>query len=179
MNDIKNDTVDIATAEFLKDVLVTKRASIKDFEEKAPNLKFDANNGTVWQFIILKSLEVDFAYLMPLANHLIDNNYYEVDNNMVKYAALNGFKLEEGLGKLQNMQDNINGYMKDFFFEEKMIITNEPAQNIYNLTKKIVNRAKEEDYNEVKEIFDKAGVDSSTIKLMQRPQIAKKSTLKM
>lgn len=172
-----NNKVDLNTATFLKNALVSQSASIKNFEDQVPTLKFDGENALAWQFIVLKSFEVEYSYLMPLANHLLDHNYCIVDKNMAKFAALNGYQLEVGLNNLKNVQDQLNGHMSDFFFDEKLIITNEPAQNIYNLAKKIISRTSEENYKEVQEVFQKAGIDSNSIKLMHRPQV--KSVLKM
>lgn len=173
----KDNNIDETTARYLKDILVAKKVSIKDFEEKAPNLKFDEDTKTVWDFVIIKSFDINYSYLMPLAHHLIDHNYCSVDSNMAQYAALTGYQLEQGLNNIKKVQDTVNETMADFRFEEKMVITNEPAENIYNLAKKIISRTADSEYNKVKEVLEKAGVDTSTVKLMNRPE--KKVSLKM
>lgn len=172
-----NNKIDINTATFLKEILENKKVSIKDFEERVPNLKFDNDSDSVWQFIVIKSFDINFAYLMPLAHHLIDHNYYSVDENLVKYAALNGYQIEKGLESFKEVQDNVNAIMSDFYFEEKMVITNKPAQDVYELAKKIISRSNDHDYNAAKEVFVKAGVNLDGSKLMNR--VTTKSKLKM
>lgn len=165
--------IDKNVAEFLNNLLVNKTASVKNFEDKVNDLKFDGENATVWQFVVLKSFDNDFSYLMPLANHLLDNNYCLVEGPMVKYAALNGYKLEISLKSMQSPLDEINKFTKECGFTEQLVLTNEPAQAILSLAKKIVNRSNDKDFEEVKDIFEKSGLDISNIKLMQKPNVQK------
>lgn len=169
--------IDTNVGLFLKDVLTGGKNLVKFFEEKKNNLNFEGENANVFQFIVLKSFEIDFHFLMPLSNHLIDNNYCIIDKNMTQYAALNGFKVEEVLKKLKQMQDGVNDTMKDFRFEEKMVITNQPATDIYNLAKKIINNSTQESYENVKAMFESAKFDLNSSELMQRKEI--KSSLKV
>lgn len=167
-------TLDINVAGFLNDILTNRNASIKNFEEKVPSLKFDEINSTVWQFIVLKSLDSEYSYLMPLAHHLLDHNYVVVDNSMVKYAALNGYKLESGLNRMQQPLDEVNKMTQECGFTEKLVIKNEPAEAFLALAKKIVNHSTEQDFQSVKDIFVSAGLDITNIKLLQKPQTQKK-----
>lgn len=160
--------VDEYNVNFLKEILTNKKVSLQDFEDNITHFTFGDDNKMIWQFVIIKSFELDFHYLMPLANHLIDHNYYEVDTNVVQYAALNGLQLEKSLEKIKDLENNINDNMQAFHFDEKLVITNEPAQNIYNLSKKIMSRSNDNDYLLAKEIVEKAGVDINTSKLMFR-----------
>lgn len=168
-----SEQVDINVAKFLNDILMTKNASVKKFEEKLPELKFDGVNNTAWQFIVLKALDPDFSYCLPLAHHLLDFNYCVVEGPMVKYAALNGYKIESGLATMQKPLDEVNKITQECGFTEKLIVINEPAENIVALAKKIVHHSNDNDYNEVKDILEKAGVNVSQVKLMQRPIVKK------
>lgn len=169
-----DNKIDNQVAEFLKDILVTQNASVKKFEDNITHLKFDEENSSVWQFIVLKSFDVDFQYLLPLANHLVDNNYCLVTKHMLQYAVLNGYQIEVALNSMKDVENQLNNNMKDFHFEEKLVIVNEPAQNIYNLAKKLVNRSNDNDFQEVSEMFAKSGIDSTKAKLLQRPQTGQK-----
>lgn len=164
-----DNKIDIKVGEFLKDLLETGVASIQKFEEKLPELKFDGVNATAWQFIVLKSLDPEFPHFQPLAHHLLDHNYCLVEGPMVKYAALNGYKFESSLSNLQKPLDSINSFTADCGFSEKLIVTNKPVEAIINIAKKIVSHANDTDYNEVKDIFEKSGVDIRQSKIMNRP----------
>lgn len=167
------EEVDVKVGEFLKDVLETGNASVKKFEDKVSELKFDGVNATAWQFIVLKALDPEFSHFQPLAHHLLDHNYCLVEGPMVKYAALNGYRLESGLASMQKPLDEVNKFTQDCGFSEKLVVTNKPAENIIALAKKIVSRSNDNDYNEVKEILEKAGVNVSQSKLMHRPNVSK------
>lgn len=168
-----SEEMNVHVGMFLNDILTTQDASVKKFEEKLPELKFDGVNNTAWQFVLLKALEPDFAYFMPLAHHLLDYNYCVVEGPMVKYAALNGYKIESGLAAMQKPLDEVNKITQDCGFTEKLIVKNQPAEDIIDLAKKIVAHSNDNDYNEVKDILTKAGVNVSQVKLMQRPSLSK------
>lgn len=174
---MKNDNkMDTNTVTYLKDILVAKKSSIEEFEEKMPTLKFDGENSVTWNFIVLKAFDTEFSYLMPLANHLLDYNYCAVNKDMTQFAALQGYQVEVVLNKMKSIQDNVNDSMKAFHFDEKLVVTNQPAENIYNLAKKIVNHANENDYQATIELFEKSGINMDNVKLLNRPA---KSSLKM
>lgn len=168
-----SEPVDQNVAKFLNDILLTRNASVKKFEEKLPELKFDGSNALAWQFVVLKALEPDFSNFLPLAHHLLDYNYCVVEGPMVKYAALNGYKIESGLAAMQKPLDEVNKITQDCGFTEKLIVKNQPAEDILDLAKKIVAHSNDNDYNEVKGILEKSGVDISQFKIMQRPNLSK------
>lgn len=167
-----SEPADHNVAKFLNDILLTKNASVKKFEQALPELKFDGSNALAWQFVVLKALEPDFANFLPLAHHLLDYNYCVVEGPMVKYAALNGYKIESGLAAMQKPLDEVNKITQDCGFTEKLVVKNQPAEDILDLATKIVRHSNDNDYNEVKDILVKAGVNLSHSKLMQRPTVS-------
>lgn len=153
---------------FLNDAL-TGKVSVEKFEQQVNELSFDGPNANVWQFIVLKSFDTDFSYLQPLANHLLDHNYCLVEGPMVKYAALNGYKIEASLARMQEPLDELNRFTQECGFSEKAVVVNKPAEAILGIAKKIINQSNDKDFQEVKEILENAGVDVSKVKLMQKP----------
>ncbi len=163
-----SEQIDEKVALFLSEAL-TGKVSVAKFEEQTSELRFDGSNANVWQFLVLKSFDTDFSYLQPLANHLLDHNYCLVEGPMVKYAALNGYRLESELARMQAPLDEVNKITQECGFTEKAIIVNKPAEAILGLAKKIINQSNDKDYQEVKEVLEGAGVDVSKVKLMQKP----------
>lgn len=170
---IMTTTINTHVSEFFKTAIYTQDATVNYFKEKEHELSFDDENSTVWQFIILKSFDVEFSHLLPLANYLIDNKYCIVDLNMAKYAALNGFSLETELNRMQKPLDEVNKFTKDCGFSEKLIISNKPAENILSLAKKIINHSTDDDFNNVKEIFNNLSIDISNSKILNKPNTKK------
>lgn len=153
---------------FLHSILTSNQSIVSNFEKLVPELSFDGENIRTWQYIVLKSFDSDFSYFIPLANHLLDNNYCVVDKTMVQFAALNGFKLESALNKMQEPLDAINEITKSSGFDEKLVVVNEPANQILNIVKKIISLSNDNDYNEVIKLFTSSNLDISKSKLFSK-----------
>ena len=166
-------TINNNVTEFLKTAILTQKTTVNYFKEKESELAFDGDNSKAWEFIVLKSFDNKFPHLLPLANYLLDNKYCSVDANMVKYAALNGFKLEDALNRMQQPLDEINKFTQDCGFSEKLVVTNTPAEKILALAKKIINNSTDNDFNEVKEFFKKEGINITNSKLLNKPNTNK------
>jgi hypothetical protein len=160
--------------EFLKDALIDGKVDLNSFKEKEKEFSFEGENKNVWQYFILKSFEADFAHFLPLSYYLLENNLCAVDKNMVNYAVLNGLQIEIGLNSMQGVLDNVNNIMKDFRFDEKLVVTNRPAEQILGLAKKIINNSTNEDFQEALSSVENLKIDTSKSKLLTKDSIKPK-----
>ena len=158
---------------FLHSALTNKNLSVEDFENLTTDLLFDGENAKTWQFIILKSFEPEFSYLQPLAHHLLDHKYCIVDSTMLKYAALHGYQIEIGLDTMQKPLDQVNSFTKAAGFDERLIIVNKPAEAILKIANKIIKNSSDSDYQELMDFFKQSNIDTSSSKILFKPNTSK------
>ena len=158
---------------FLHSALTNKNLSVEDFENLTTDLLFDGENAKTWQFIILKSFEPEFSYLQPLAHHLLDHKYCIVDSTMLKYAALHGYQIEICLDTMQKPLDQVNSFTKAAGFDERLIIVNKPAEAILKIANKIIKNSSDSDYQELMDFFKQSNIDTSSSKILFKPNTSK------
>lgn len=163
-------------AEFFRSVLISNTSPLKKFEEKLPELKFDGENEKLWQFIVLKSFEENYFYLMPLSNYLIENEYVKMDENMTTYAALIAYKIELTTSGIKNVEKEMNQIMSSFQFTERIVIKNDAIDNLYCLADKIMNYSNSEAIENARNFLQKYKIDSKQIKVFPKE---KSNSLKM
>lgn len=156
------------STKYFEKILVSKNLSVDDFEKNYSILKNDVGNNILWSFTVLKALENDFSFLQPLAHHLIDNNYCALGFTELKVAALVAYQFEDAINKMNNVENDINKTMKDFYFDEKIKITNQPIEQIYNLAKKIVNQSNDDDIEQLKQFFISSNLSITTSEIFNK-----------
>jgi hypothetical protein len=163
-------------AEFLGSILMSHVSPLKQFEEKIKNFEFDGENEKVWQFIILKSFDEKFLHLIPLAKHLIENQYCKLDENITTYATLVGYKIELATKGLKSVENDINQTMSSFHFTEKIKITNDAIDNLYDLANKIIQFSEVENIEKAKNFLEKYNIDTNQIHILPK---TKKNNVKL
>lgn len=174
--DIKMSTINKQVAEFFGGVLMSHTSPLKKFQEKLPELSFDGENEKLWQFIVLKSFEEKFFYLIPLSNYLIENEYVKMDENMTTYAALIAYKIELATSGIKNVEKEMNQIMSSFQFTERIVIKNDAIDNLYGLADKIMNYSNSETIEKARDFLQKYNIDSKQIKVFPKE---KSNSLKM
>ena len=176
---------------FLHSILTNKNISIENFENLTTDLLFDGENAKTWNYIIIKSFEPEFSYLQPLAHHLLDYNYCLVDSSMLKYAALQGYKVEVGyamlkyaelqgykvevdLDAMQKSLDQINYFNKAARFDEKLIIVNKHGEDILKIASKVIEKSSDSDYQELIDLFKQYNIDEDNSKILFKPNTPKR-----
>jgi len=152
----------------VKEMLIEKRGSLSKFKQQENLFDFTGKNELLLQFIVLKALQPDFAYMLDLAHYILDSGYCTVDANMAKLAALTNYRLEKELDNLKSVENSINNIMSDFRFEEKVVIKNKPMSDIYNLGVKMVSKASEKELSIVMEVLTEIGIDINSLKFMKK-----------
>ena len=148
-------------------LFLNKKVSVSDFEKEREHLEFNDINATVWQFVVLKSFEHDFNYFLPLAHHLLDNNYVNLSKDVLQYAILIGYQAEISLDKMKEVESSVNKTRSEFRFDEKMVIKNQPIENILNLSKIIILKSKISTLEDTMKDIEKTKVKPENIQFLQ------------
>lgn len=113
------------------------------------------------QFIVLKSIEDNYENLLPLAQHISNDNRFIIDDKVLSYIALNAYQIEIGLALMNEPLEKINNITKEFGFNEKLLLVNHRAENILNLARNLINNSSDEVYQSFYNSLDKFKIDKS------------------
>lgn len=121
------------------------------FNEQAQVLDF--SDQMLWSLLTIKALEQNANY-RPLAQKLLVEGFVQVTELMVKAAALNFIQVMQAHKVMTDTSDKINDIMKDFHFNEKVIISNKIVDEMLNYARTIFNCATEHQIIELRDYLE-------------------------
>lgn len=121
---------------------------VKAFNDNAHNFKFDEENQQLWSYLVIKAFE-EKSNLRYLASTLLNQERVSVTADMTKVAGHQLFICDRHMQPLKDIENQLNGYMDGFHhFDEKIVITNDPIQEIMNWCSLVLQKSSLADLKE-------------------------------
>lgn len=158
------------TTAYIGNLLSISDFKLSQFHSVENSLNF-TEEPKLWQFLILKSCEEKFFYLQDLSMYLLKNDKIVIDSYMTEYALLNGYKIHQALKTMKSLENELNNTMQSFYFDEKVVIKNNPIENINKLLLTIIEKTEPNLLNELLEKYKKSNIDFSDFINFNKPKM--------
>jgi hypothetical protein len=120
-----------------------KNHTIAIFDALSEEVKTNAKESGLTDFLVYKAFGQETEILVPLAKHLIETRWSEPAELIAKYAAVVGFQCETALKAMHGVQDELNQNMAGFGFDEKVSLKNGPLEDLFELSRCVLKASPE------------------------------------
>lgn len=150
---------------FIKEVLTGEESNpLKRLERDFDSFNFEGeNNIKLWNFFVLKTSEQD-STLRPLSAIILQKNVIELIPELTSVAALYLFQLNEANKQLKSVENNLNNSMKDFHFDEKVVLTNNVLDDYIKWNKLVLSKSSLESLIQAKKILESTTASKDGLK---------------